>query len=574
MKAMRQYTSVPAPELSAAAMLAVVAALFATVPIGTITYTLYHQLHRTTTNGELRAAILALAVAIVLQVVASVAAAGIVRKLLGKRAQAMRVAVIEGLRRVPARQLADVDAGRCVAILTTGLDDAVESLGAAFDAIFSGALTALFTACVLLVVDWRIGLVALMLLPVALGYVWQSRRLAARASPRLGEARSEGTSRFFEYVSSVGLLRAFGATAERARRLGRALSELQVKTFESSVSPITYGVMAMFFVEFGFGVTMIVAATIASTGGIGVIALMLALLIALFYFQTMFDAVDGYVRVRDAAADVFAVGRLLEIASSAPASVAATPADGELTAGHVTFAYDRGPVLENVSLRFAPGSTTAIVGPSGAGKSALAGVLAGLWEPLEGSVTVGGVEAGKLAPDVRARTIALVFQDTYLSEDTIRANIAAGRPGASDDEIRRAATTANCDEFVARFPDGYDTMLKGGGANLSAGERQRIAIARALVSDASIVLFDECTASLDAAAERAVHRAIEALAGHKTVVLITHRMGTVRTLPNIVVLAGGRVVETGTHAALLGNRGEYARLWAAYERAGDWKAAS
>jgi ATP-binding cassette subfamily B protein len=158
-------------------------------------------------------------------------------------------------------------------------------------------------------------------------------------------------------------------------------------------------------------------------------------------------------------------------------------------------------------------------------------------------------------------------------EESVARNIAAGRPGATRAEILRAAQIAGCDDFVLRLPDCYDTEVRSGGANFSLGERQRIAIARMLLSDAPVVVLDECTASLDAAAERAVHRAIAVLAETKTVVLITHRLGTVRHVAQIVVLAAGTVAEAGTHDELLRNGGEYARLWAAHERARRWKLA-
>jgi len=169
--------------------------------------------------------------------------------------------------------------------------------------------------------------------------------------------------------------------------------------------------------------------------------------------------------------------------------------------------------------------------------------------------------------------VTLVFQDAAIIAGTIGENIAAGRTGATDAEVRAAARIANCDEFVSRLPNGYGTPLRAGAPNLSLGERQRIAIARALLGDAPIVVFDECTASLDPAAERAVHRAIEALARRAAVLLITHRLGTVRNVQRIVVLSCGRIVESGTHAALLTYGGEYARLWSAYEAARTWRPA-
>lgn len=572
MRLLGRYAVVRDEPLWIAASLAGFAAIFATVPIALVAYLLSRVLRGTLGRPQLAFSIAVFLVAIALRIVVASAAGRRVRDVLSRRAERLRVAVIERLRRVPARELARVDAGGTVAAVTTGLDEAIALFGDAFDALFGGVLTALLTLTVLAIVDWRIALVSLAFLPITAGYLWRSRKSSSRAMPRLLRARAEGSSRFFEYVESVALLRAFGRTTERARRLAWALRELQIKAFETAIAPISFGVLALFFIEFGFAIALMVGTNLGATAGVAGARYLLALVIALAYFQTLFDALDGYLRLRDAGSNVREIERLLEL-DTVDAGSTDAPEGRELVIDRVSFAYDRGPVLHDISYRF-PLGVTAIVGRSGAGKSALAGIIAGLWDPSDGNVFIGGVDLWKLSADARARTIALVFQDVYLTEDTIAKNIAAGRPGASDEDVRSAARTANCDEFVARLPEGYATVVRAGGTNLSLGERQRIAIARALLSHAPIMVFDECTASLDAATERAVHRAIETLAHHRTIVLITHRLGTVRHARHIVVLANGVVSETGTHESLLSGNGEYSRLWAAYERTRHWRAAA
>jgi ATP-binding cassette subfamily B protein len=557
------------PDFRRAAVFATVAAIVSVVPLGGIAF----MLLRATTAAPERSTLVAVAAIVVLaaalQLPLAAAGSRVLRAALDERAEQLRIEVVEHLRLVPARALAAIDPGHALATMTLGLDQAMAIVNGAFDAIFAGLLKGAGCIAIVAVIDWRIALVSLAFLPVTAWYLRQSRQISSRATPRLVRAQAEGASRFYEYVESVALLRAFGCTAERLRRFTLAVSELNVKAFENTIAPMTFGVVALFFLEFAFAIAMTVGVEIAGLS-VGV-RYILAFTLALAYFQTLFEALDGLLRLRDASSHLDAIAWLLAL-SAAPGALTAVPS-GDLALDGVSFAYDRGEVLHDISFRFPERAVTAVVGASGAGKSALANVISGVWEPSAGSVRVGGAEIGTLAPQARTQTVGIVFQDTQLFEDTIAHNIGAGRPGASDDEVRAAGRIAGCDAFAARLPDGYDTLVRPDGANLSLGERQRIALGRMLLSPAPIVVLDECTANLDAAAERAVHAAVAALAGRKTIVLITHRLASVRHAAQILVLAGGELVESGTHEQLLARGGEYMRLWSAHERARYWRVA-
>ena len=218
---------------------------------------------------------------------------------------------------------------------------------------------------------------------------------------------------------------------------------------------------------------------------------------------------------------------------------------------NVGFAYDNEQVLGGVSFTAKEGEVTALVGPSGSGKSTCARLAARLWDIDNGAIQVGGVDISGIDPETLLTDYSMVFQDVVLFDDTVMENIRLGKHGATDEEVRAAAKAANCDEFVEKLPQGYDTPIGENGARLSGGERQRIAIARALLKDAPIVLLDEATASLDVENETRVQGALSRLLAGKTVLVIAHRMRTVEAADKIVVLKEGKVAEEGNPEELL-----------------------
>ena len=246
-------------------------------------------------------------------------------------------------------------------------------------------------------------------------------------------------------------------------------------------------------------------------------------------------------------------GRLMEIydAETAEGSESSSPQGHDIVFDEVGFAYDDKQVLSGVSFTAKEGEVTALVGPSGSGKSTCARLAARLWDIDSGSIRVGGVDIASIDPETLLTDYSMVFQDVVLFDDTVMENIRLGRHGATDEEVLKAARAANCDEFVAKLPQGYATPIGENGAKLSGGERQRISIARALLKDAPIVLLDEATASLDVENETKVQGALSRLLAGKTVLVIAHRMRTVEAADKIVVLSDGKVAEEGKPEDLL-----------------------
>ena len=263
---------------------------------------------------------------------------------------------------------------------------------------------------------------------------------------------------------------------------------------------------------------------------------------------------------------------LRSVGLSATPSAGDTPATPPLIqASNIDFAYDKRKIIDNISLSIPEHSTTAIVGPSGGGKTTFCHLLARFWDVDKGSVTLDGKDVRDYSMDNLMKNYSFVFQNVYLFHDTIANNIRFGQPEAPMEKVIAAAKKACCHEFISSLPDGYDTVIGEGGASLSGGERQRISIARAIMKDSPIIILDEATANVDPENERDLMKAIEELTREKTVIMIAHRLKTVRNADQIVVIDKGRIAEQGKHEELVAKGGIYASFIDSRKEAVSWK---
>jgi len=258
--------------------------------------------------------------------------------------------------------------------------------------------------------------------------------------------------------------------------------------------------------------------------------------------------------------EVFAAEELKDVSKKALASYDDAKGQYEIVYDNVSFGYTDKNVLENVSFSVKKGQMTALVGPSGGGKSTIASLLARFWDVKSGKILVRGEDIRDVSLGSLMDQISMVFQRVYLFQDTVYNNIAIGRPDATREEVEEAAKKARCYDFIMQLPEGFDTVIGEGRASLSGGEKQRISIARCILKDAPIVILDEATASVDADNERAIQEAISELCRNKTLLVIAHRLKTIKDADQILVISDGRIIEQGDHSSLMDLNGTYAHM--------------
>ncbi|RJL27166.1 ABC transporter ATP-binding protein [Bailinhaonella thermotolerans] len=428
---------------------------------------------------------------------------------------------------------------------------------------FVGALvTPLTIVAVMLAFDWRLGLAALAGVPVVAAIqAWAGRALAATDAERHRRDK-EATGRVIEFLQAQPVLRAGGRTGERFGLLDDALREVQRASRRTVLAALPGVVGLTLAVQAMFTALLVLGAYLAIGGGVGAAELPAILVLAARCADPLLSLADMGGQVRGARAELDRLDRLLRTEPLPLPRVPVEPAGHGLVFDSVTFRHGDRVILDGLSLEVPEGERLAVVGPSGAGKSTLLQLIARFYDVESGAVRVGGVDVREIGADVLMSKIAIVFQDVYLFDGTIEDNIRLGRPDATEAEVRAAASAARLDEVIARLPGGWAAGVGEGGALLSGGERQRVSIARALLKDAPIVLLDEVTSALDPVNEAAVHEGIERLMAGRTVVMVAHRMRTVRRADRIAFLDGGRVVEEGSHDELLRRQGRYAAFWA------------
>ena len=429
----------------------------------------------------------------------------------------------------------------------------------------------------LVVFDWRLGLLSLV--PVVLGFVFMTAMTGARLAQKMKEyqdALDNMANEAVEYVRGVPVVKTFGQTVFSFKKFKDAIDNYEKWTIAYTKS-LRLPMMLYTTAINGVFATLIAGAFWFTSGGVTA-AFMTDLLfyiiitpvITLTLTKIMLMGENGIIVV-DA---LSRIDGILALSPLPETKTPVSPQDNSVELRHIKFSYDgKNEVIHDISLRIEPGQTVAFVGPSGGGKSTLASLVSRFFDPQGGSVRIGGVDVRDIPKGELMDTVSFVFQNSRLIKASILDNVRMGKPGASESEVLAALKTAQCGDILEKLPQGIHTVIGKDGVYLSGGEQQRIAIARAMLKNAPVLILDEATAFADPDNENKVQAALSALAHGKTVLLIAHRLSTVAGVDRIYVIEDGRIAEAGTRSELLKQDGLFRKMWKEYQTSAQWKVA-
>ena len=419
--------------------------------------------------------------------------------------------------------------------------------------------------------DWRIGLVFFVGI---LLFLWVNSRLLKKSrelSPGRLAAQTKLVDAVLEYIQGMSVVRAFHGDKAAKQTLNNTIKETENQNFKLERKRIPYNVLEQVVLRVTSVLAILISIWLFLQGDMSLFSCLMMVVSAFLVYSELESAGEMFFMLPMIDASIDRVEEIDRAPKMDEGGSVQVPKSHDISFDHVDFSYGDRKIIDDVSFTIPEATTTAIVGPSGSGKTTLTSLMARFWDVKKGSVKLGGIDVKDYSLDSLMSNFSMVFQNVYLFNDSIENNIKFGKPAASHEEVVAAAKAARCHDFIMALPDGYDTVIGEGGATISGGERQRLSIARAMLKDAPIVILDEATANVDPENEAELQAAIEALTGGKTIIMIAHRLKTVRHANQILVVDHGRIVQHGTHDQLIQQKGIYADFILNRKAAIDWK---
>lgn len=481
----------------------------------------------------------------------------------------IRVEVAERMRKLPLSFFNRKDLSELTTNIMGDCSSIEHTMSHVVPSMIANIITIIIACAMLAIYDWRMALAVFVMLPACFGIIAASRKIQEKYGERHVQAKLDVSGQVQEYLDGIKVVKAFGLSGEKSKALDGALKTMMKEAIRFEAIAGAFSVAAQMLLRVGTGLVVLAGAYLLTDGSLDVIVFLTFLLVSVKIYApitALFTMLPEFFYMLTST-------KRMQILRQEPVmdgnrDVELDDCNIELDA--VSFAYNKDEVISDMTITLPQNEVTALVGPSGSGKSTLSRLVARFWDVNKGKIKIGGKDISEVEPEQLMKYMSFVFQDVVLFNDTVRNNIAIGKEGATDGEIRHAAQMARCGDFIDKLPQGYDTVIGENGCTISGGERQRISIARALLKDAPIVLLDEATASLDPENEVLIQEAIGELVKGRTVLVIAHRLRTVAGADNIIVLEDGRVAEQGTGEELLAQDGIFAKLYGIQQQSLGW----
>ena len=488
-----------------------------------------------------------------------------------KESSVRRISLAEKLRKLPLSFFGKRDLSDLTTTIMADCTTLEQSFSHWIPEFFGSMISTVIVAVCLFIFDWRLALAALWVLPVSLAIVAFSGKVQNYFTRRQTEAKLAVADGIQEALETMRDLKSNNAEEKYLKGLDKKIDLQEKRMIASELGGALFVVPAGMILKLGIGTVALVGGMLLANNAITVLTFFMYLLVVSRLYDPLSSSLQNLAAIISTNIPIERMNEI-ETYPVQPGTADLKTHGYDIVFDNVSFAYNTGEqVLYGVSFTAKQGEVTALIGPSGGGKSTAAKLAARFWDADSGKITLGGTDVKTVDPEKLLSAYSIVFQDVTLFNNTVMENIRIGRQNATDEEVLAAAREAQCDEFVEKLPEGYQTMIGENGSALSGGERQRISIARALLKDPPVILLDEATASLDAENETQIQRAISRLVKGKTVLIIAHRMRTVEGADKLVLLKDGKVAEQGSPEELLAKGGIYAKMCKLQQQSGEWR---
>lgn len=482
-----------------------------------------------------------------------------------------RIRIAERLRYLPMGYFNANSIGEISSVTTNTMEALGDVATRVVMLTLQGILETSMIVVMILLADWRIGLLAA--LGVGVFFLINSRM--QKAGKGLSESKvacdTELVNQVMEYIQGIAEVKSFRLLGDKAKRLNEANEACANINTQMEMTFIPYHFLQTAVTKITGALMVVGSAYLFTTGDMPVVTAIGMTIAAFLLFASLETAGSYSSLLHTVSVCVDKANAILNLDTMDIGGREIQPRNEDIRLNHVSFSYGSRKIIDDVSLSIPQGTTTAFVGPSGGGKSTLCRLIARFWDVDAGDITLGGINVKDYSMNSLMANFAFVFQSVYLFADTIENNIKFGRQDATHEDVVEAAKKACCHDFISKLPDGYNTVIGEGGATLSGGEKQRISIARAIMKDAPVIILDEATANVDPENEKDLVDAIDALTREKTIIMIAHRLKTVRHADQIFVVDKGRIAQHGTHEELIQQEGIYKRFVDARTQAVGWR---